>query len=99
TNTVSASSGTLAGSPIAFTAIGNTSGVGIPANLVVVSGNSQTGSVGQPLSSPFVVKVTDASGNPISGTNISFAVTAGGGTLNPAAATTNSQGLASTTLT
>ena len=73
--------------------------VGPAADLVSVSGNNQTGSAGQPLANPFVVKVTDAKGNLVSGATVTFAVTAGGGVLSPAIATTNTQGLASTTLT
>jgi hypothetical protein len=99
TNTVTASSGTLAGSPVTFTATGTSIGAGLAANLLLVSGNGQNGPTSQPLASPFVVKVTDASGNPVVGANVSFTVTAGGGTVNPAVASTNSQGLASTTLT
>jgi len=68
-------------------------------NLVMISGNSQTGAVGQPLANPFVVKVTDPSGNPVSGASVTFAVTAGGGSLSSAVVTTNSQGTASTILT
>jgi hypothetical protein len=96
TNTVTASSGTLAGSPIVFSA---TAAAPQAAKLVLVSGNGQTGSPGQPLSAPLVVKVTDAGGNPVSGISVTFAITAGGGTLNPVTTGTNAQGLASTTLT
>src|SRR5262249_40878301 len=63
------------------------------------SGNGQTGTVSQALSNPFTVKVTDASGNPISGTAVTFAITSGGGTLSAAQVTTSSLGLASATLT
>ena len=100
TNTVVAASGTLTGSPSTLTAIGiAASGSGPAATLVSVSGSGQSGIVGQPLSSPFVVKVTDASGNPVAGIGVTFTMAAGGGTVNPTATSTNSQGLASTTLT
>lgn len=98
TNTITAASGGLAGSPVTFVATAGAA-TGPAANLVLVSGNSQTGTVGQQLASPFVVKATDASGNPVSGVTVTFTVTAGGGTLSPATAATNSSGLASSTLT
>ena len=102
TNTVSASSGSLAGSPITFTATGTAAPptvVGPAATLALVSGNSQSGAVGTALSSPFVVEVTDTHGNPVSGTSVTFAVTAGGGTLSSGTVSTNSQGQATSTLT
>jgi hypothetical protein len=92
-NTVTATS---AGSSITFTATGST---GTAKTITLVSGNSQSGTVGQALSSPFVVKVTDASSNPVSGVSVTFAVTAGGGTVTPATVSSDSQGLASATLT
>jgi hypothetical protein len=98
TNTVRASSGSLAGSPVTFNA---TATVAAPTatTLTLFSGNGQTGTVGQPLSGPFIVKVTDAGGNPVSGRVVNFAVTAGGGTLTVTSGATDSQGLASTVLT
>jgi hypothetical protein len=61
------------------------------------------GAAGQPLPNPLVVEVTDANNNPVSGVPVTFAVTAGGGTLTGGVTqltvNTNSQGLASTTLT
>jgi hypothetical protein len=98
TSTVTATSGTLTGSPVTFTAAG-VAGSGNPTNLVLVSGNGQSGSPSQPLANPFTAKVTDAGGNPVSGVTVTFAVTAGGGSLNPATVQTNTQGVASTTLT
>ena len=98
TNTVTATSGTLTGSPITFTATG-TSAIGPASKLVLVSGNGQSGTVALPLASPFTVQVTDASGTPVSGTTVTFTVTAGAGALTAASVATNSSGLASTTLT
>ncbi len=99
TNTVTASSGTLSGSPITFSATGSATTTGPAAKLVMVSGNNQSGIVGQALASPLAVEVTDANGNPVAGTAVTFAVTAGGGSLNATSTTTNSSGLGSTTLT
>jgi len=77
-------------------------GIGPADTLALVSGNNQTGVAGQTLANPLVVKVTNASGNPVSGTPITFAVTAGGGTLTGGVAqlvvNTDAEGLASVTL-
>jgi len=48
-----------------------------PALLSEYSGNHQSGSVGETLDDPLVVKVTDASGRPVPGANVVFQVTGG----------------------
>ena len=70
-----------------------------PAAIVRVSGNNQSGRPGEQLANPFVVEVVDANDDPVSGTTVTFAVTAGGGTLSATSATTNNGGRAQTTLT
>ena len=65
----------------------------------VESGGSQSGTFGVTLAAPVVVKVVDAFGNPVSGTVVSFAVTSGGGSVGTPSATTDANGLASTTWT
>lgn len=95
-NSVTASSGVVPGSPVTFTATGNAA---TPASLVLVSGSGQTGTVAQTLGAPLVVKVSDSSGNGLAGVQVTFSVTAGGGTLSSTAAATNTSGSASTTLT
>jgi hypothetical protein len=72
---------------------------GTASNLLLVSGNNQTGAAGGALPAPLTVKVTDASGNPVSGINVTFVVTGGGGSLSASQVATNSSGLAFTTLT
>jgi hypothetical protein len=72
---------------------------GAPAKLTVVSGTPQSGTVGQVLASPLVVKLTDASDNPIANVAIAFAVTAGGGALGATSVTTAANGQAQTTWT
>jgi hypothetical protein len=100
TNTVTAASGSLFGSPVTFTATASSSQpTSSPTTLALVSGNGQSGIAGQPLPNPFVVKVADAGGNPVPGAIVTFAVTAGGGKLSATQVKTNSQGLASSTLT
>src|SRR5262245_5005803 len=73
-NAATASVSGLTGSPVTFTA---TATVGAAAQLALVSGDNQTAAAGATLS-PFVVAVKDALGNPVSGFNITFAVTSGG---------------------
>jgi hypothetical protein len=64
-----------------------------------MSGDNQTGAAGQLLPYPFVAVVTNASGIPVAGVTVNFAVTAGGGTLSGTQSTTDSQGVAFTRLT
>lgn len=73
-------------------------------NIALTSGNYQTGGLGTALASPFVVKVTDASGTPVPGVGVTFAVTttppgAMGQSLSTTNATTNGNGQASSILT
>lgn len=65
-----------------------------PASLVIVSGDAQLGVVGTELSSPLVVKVTDANGAAVHGQIVNFKVVAGGGSTFAGAAITNNDGLA-----
>jgi adhesin/invasin len=92
TNTVTATSGNLTQT---FTATG---GAGAATQIALTSGNNQTGNAGAPLQ-PFVVTVRDAGNNPVAGFSVTFAVTAGGGTLSAATVATDAQGNASTVLT
>lgn len=82
--------------PVTFTATGV---AGAAMNLRVVSGEAQSGTAGTALAAPFTVRVSDQFDNPVSGATVTFAVASGGGTIAPVTATTNAQGLASTTLT
>jgi len=77
---------------------------GAATTIALTSGNSQSGAVGTALASPFAVTVTDASGNPKSGTSVTFAVDtapsgATGQSLSSTSATTDGNGQASSTLT
>lgn len=71
----------------------------VPATLVLVSGDNQIGTVGQPLAAPLVVEVTDANHSPVPNVSVTFSVLAGGGTVAQNLVSTNTEGLASTTLT
>lgn len=66
----------------------------------VASGSVQSGTVGAPLPTPIGVRVVDASGDGVAGVAVTFAVTAGGGSVAAAApVSTNAQGEASTVWT
>jgi hypothetical protein len=58
------------------------------------SPTSLSGTVGSPVSPAPSVKVTDGSGNGVSGVTVTFAVTNGGGSVSGATPTTNSSGIA-----
>lgn len=92
--TTEARSEGLAGSPVVFN---HTVTAGNPSGVRVVSGNEQVGSPGEPLPQPLVVDVVDGSGNPVVGAAVTWVVTAGGGSLDPATGTTDENGRASTT--
>jgi uncharacterized protein (TIGR03437 family) len=66
------------------------------ATLAIISGNSQTGTVGTALPAPLVVELRNAAG-PISGAVVTFAAT--GATMNPASVQTGSNGRASSVAT
>ena len=70
-----------------------------PAALVYVSGKNQNAAPGSRLPQPFVVEVLDRTNKVLEGITVTFRVTAGGGTLSTASATTGSNGRAQTVLT
>lgn len=70
-----------------------------PTSLVVWLGDAQMGIVNERLDNDFVVRVTDASGGPVSGVTVNFAVLSGGGTARPTRIETDKLGTAATTLT
>jgi hypothetical protein len=74
-----------------------------PSAMTAVSGNGQVGFIGKPTLRPFaqplVVKVTAADGIGASGVTVNFAAVTGGGSVSPASAVTDANGLAQTTWT
>ena len=68
---------------------------GQPANVSVVSGDGQTGTILEPLPDSLVVQVTDRFGNPVPGVEVTWAAE-GGGDVQPATAVTGSDGRAAT---
>lgn len=87
--TVTASSPGLAGSPLTFTATALSA-----SKIVKVSGDAQSTVVGRPLPQPVVVRVTDPNDVPVPNATVTFA-TAAGGSVTPATATTDANGQAS----
>ena len=74
-------------------------GVAIPRTLNKLSGDEQEGAAGAALTEPLVVEVRDQNGNSLAGVTVTFAVTAGGGTLSATTTTTDADGRTSTMLT
>ena len=70
-----------------------------PRSIRIVSGADQEGASGSALANPFIVEVQDGTGSAFEGVPVTFAVTAGGGTLSAANTTTGANGRAETTLT
>src|SRR5512143_575050 len=68
---------------------------GPPARITVQGGNGQTAPAGTALPIPYLVDVRDAFDNPVSGATVSWTVSGGGGTVNPAQSSTDSTGHAS----
>jgi hypothetical protein len=69
----------------------------------IVSGNNQSGGIGQQLASPLVVSLVDGAGSPVSGVSVVFSVTQNNGTLTggqqTVAVVSDSSGHASTSWT
>ncbi len=67
---------------------------GSPSALTLVSGGTQTGTVGTPLAASIVFKLTDAYGNPVTGAQVSFSASVAGGIFSSNPVTTDSLGRA-----
>lgn len=77
--------------PVSFTATG---AAGAAAALQLVSGDGQMARVTGALPDSLAVRALDAHGNPVPGVGVTWAVTAGGGSVGPALATTGADGVA-----
>ncbi|MFL5401527.1 MAG: Ig-like domain-containing protein [Gemmatimonadales bacterium] len=93
TQTTTASSAGLVGSPFIFS---STAVAGTADQLVRVSGNDQNGSPGAELSQPLVVRLVDQDGNGVSGRAVTWVVGAGGGSVSSINTTTGADGEAQT---
>ena len=94
--TTTASSEGLAGSPVIFT---HTVTAGNASSVRIVSGNEQVALPGTTLPQPLVVEVVDGGGNAVVGAAVTWVVTAGAGSLAPPTGTTDENGRASTSWT
>jgi adhesin/invasin len=65
------------------------------AGIRIVQGDDQVGAPGRPLPDLLVVRLLDQAGNPISGHQVAWVVTAGGGSVTPATGRTGDAGFAS----
>ncbi len=95
-DTLLATFASVSGSPVMFEA---TVVSGAATQLVIISGNNQTGVTGQPLGAPLVVEARDALNNPVASFGVAFQTTGGGGTPTTATASTAANGQASFTWT
>ena len=66
--------------------------------LLKISGDNQKGAAFAAPHQPFIVEVQDENGAVLEGISVTFAVTAGGGTVNPTITRTNTNGRAHSTL-
>jgi hypothetical protein len=69
------------------------------ATVLAFSGDGQFGVAGRALAQPLVVSAEDSKGDPISGVDVQFTVTQGGGQVSAAAPKTDANGRASVTFT
>ncbi len=70
-----------------------------PTGAALAGGNAQTGTAGGVLPTPLALRVVDGTGIAVSGVAVTFAVTSGTATVNPASALTGLDGIARTTVT
>lgn len=82
---------TAGGLQVSFSATGT---AGPATNLAKNTGDGQSAVVGTAVATSPTILVTDASGNPISGIAVTFAVSGGGGSITGASQTTDARGLA-----
>lgn len=87
---IATSEGKSGSAPVTVTA----TPAGPPTQLAAVTALRQTAEPGVNVIQPPAVKVTDASGVPVPGVRVDFAVTAGGGTVSGNPATTDASGVA-----
>jgi hypothetical protein len=90
TNSLTATAGTLP--PVSFSVA---TIAGVPTTITRTTQDNQLGTVAQPLTPAPSVRVEDRYGNPVPGAPVTFAVTAGGGSVTGGSTATNAAGLAS----
>jgi hypothetical protein len=82
----------IAGNPVTFTA--SSMAIGTPTQVFVYAGNNGPGLVGYGTNIRPAVRVLDAGNNPVGSATVTFAVTAGGGSVTGGVTTTNGNGIA-----
>ncbi|HEX3805677.1 MAG TPA: Ig-like domain-containing protein [Gaiellaceae bacterium] len=90
-NSLTATSAGLTGSPLTFHATGVAGSAG---SMAANTGDNQTATVNTSVGTAPSVLVTDSHGNPVQGVAVTFAVGSGGGSLTGANATTGANGVA-----
>ena len=71
----------------------------IPAKMVLVDGQPQTGQSGTAAVAPLRVRVDNVAGDPVAGVTVNWAVPTGGGSVSNPTQQTSSQGISSVTFT
>lgn len=74
----------------------SSSSAAVASKVMITGGNQQIGEVATTLPTALSVQVTTSSGQALSGVSVTWAVTAGGGSLTPSSSTTDSNGTATT---
>ena len=76
-------------------------GAGDPASVALLQGDKQNGRVGEPLPQPLIAEVKDATGRPVEGVTVVFALTEAvpGAAISPDTTTTNADGQATASVT
>ena len=96
TQTATATRGGATGSPVTFSA---TATPGAATQLTQPTGDGQAWMIGTVLPKPLTITVADQYGNGVPNLAIAWQVTSGSATVTPANATSNTSGLAQTTVT
>jgi lysophospholipase L1-like esterase len=91
-NSLTASSGTLSGSPFTFNA---TAIQAPPTNINLAAGDGQNAPVGKPTPIPPTVKIVDADGAPVANVSVTWVIRSGGGSISNSTSLSNSAGIAS----
>jgi lysophospholipase L1-like esterase/uncharacterized protein YjdB len=95
-NSLTASAGTLAGSPFTFNA---TAIPAPPTNINLAAGNGQNAPAGKPVPVPPTVKIVDADGLAVANVSVTFTIRSGAGSISSSTALSNSLGIASVSWT
>ncbi len=91
--------GRISGNVVTSTLPTLTVSAGAPNSISILSGNTQTGTVGGALESSLTAVVKDANNNTVSGVTVNWLVTANNGTLGSSSSTSNTNGEVSSTFT